>query len=866
MRSFNFSVIAQAMKRGVPTPDFTVKPDPTGPSTRFNSLYPSGWKANKDRVIKALPAVSLPAKSSNIMTGGWHDTAYDTECRRITQISDYPFNSGSEPPVTFARHDYSRRHTFNADDSVMLVNVSNGGWYLVDATTLQVIPGGRTGAPNINGIVGMGGACEPFWHPTNPKKLWHTTTDGDMVWYEYDIDTKVNTVLFDLTTKVRAAGGIWATCNRLTTKGEGRPSDDGRYWAFMCIASVGGDFNYFGAITYDRQTDTILGRILLEGSAGIDHLSMSPLGDRVVLSWPGAASNLPLSQSLEEEAARPVSKCCGVRAYTLDFNSFTQLSVLGEHSDLGWDHLGRQIFAWISFHGGFEGVNDGTVSWCLLDDPSQRWSHPYSPFPVESGIGHGVHISGRATKKRPGLFVLSRYSGVGTNPHDGGVHVAEMIPGGEIYRVAFNRSTASPYEAEPQASPNSDLTQIVWADDWSGTTQVIMCAVLLPSYAFPPVGSSGAATLTAPQVTGTATPGERLTRSSGTYSGVPTPSVAGYWETSSNAGSTWDSLTGETGTQSPVIGATLGIGYRWNEEASNTWGSSGRNISNVVFVAALSAPSNTVAPAVASSGYTDTAQTATPGTWNGNPVPNFAYQWQRLISSTWTDVAGKNTATQTPDTVGSWRCAVTGSNTQGSSTAFSNTMTVTLRPVEPVPNTTVTFTQANGTALSALIPLVAGVGATRYSVNGQELRDNGNGYATSEVALFSEVTGSDQAIEAVIAAGKFPTGNEIYYLYANATSSTTGYEVRITPSHVQLYLNGSTYIDGAAHGLTVSNTEIRVKVTTFQGRVRVYLQGSTTPFLDSVQSIINTGNVGVRVYASGNVANAGLKSVAYYKP
>jgi len=86
-----------------------------------------------------------------------------------------------------------------------------------------------------------------------------------------------------------------------------------------------------------------------------------------------------------------------------------------------------------------------------------------------------------------------------------------------------------------------------------------------------------------------------------------------------------------------------------------------------------SAPTNTVLPAVSGTVQEGQTLTALPGVWTGSP--SFTYQWQELITATWTAISGATNATLVVpggSTVGrQLRVVVTGSNSAGSLTVNS---------------------------------------------------------------------------------------------------------------------------------------------------------------------------------------------------
>lgn len=95
-------------------------------------------------------------------------------------------------------------------------------------------------------------------------------------------------------------------------------------------------------------------------------------------------------------------------------------------------------------------------------------------------------------------------------------------------------------------------------------------------------------------------------------------------------------------------------------------------VSGAVTIAAGTAPTNTVLPAVSGIAQVGETLTALEGTWTG--FPKFAYQWEQEITSTWTAISGATGRTYDPvaGNVGNpLRVVVTGTNAAGSASATS---------------------------------------------------------------------------------------------------------------------------------------------------------------------------------------------------
>lgn len=815
----------------------------------FDHLYPEDWVPDQGTAPVTEATITQPTKSTNIFTGGFADPTFnDVQVRKLVTLSDAP------DTLTNFRHEYSRRQVFNADGSRMIMKASNGWWYQFDAISLEIIYSGRIGPPGNGAIPGLAGECEPIWHATDRAKLAHTAREGGLIWYVRDMFTHTTSVLFDLGPKLQALGGNWVNARRTYFKGEGRPSNDWKRWALMVQNQAGG---HIGIIMYDRELDQIIGHLEVGGVNAPDHISTSFTGDYAIPSWyTSAAASIP------DEQAAPVTAARGARAYVADFSSFTALSVLGEHSDTAYyldenDEIVEVLVA-ISLHGTADGLSRDTIFVRRLDN-GEAWEIPFLPF--NGGTGDGFHISGNCTA-RPGYVVLSKYSGVGTGSYDGQIAVAEIQPPtperpAKIYRLAHHRSTGSPYEAEPQATSNPDLTRIVFASNHGGSGELVSYCLVLPSNAFPVAGSTAPALTSAPTVSGTFAANGLITRVLGSYTGSPTPDVTGRWETSPN-GSSWTAISPpQTGSSYTIPNGTPnGVYYRWLETAENHGGTI-TTPSNVVITAPLSATANSVAPSIPGTGNVGTPIVGNAGTWTGNPQPTLAFMWQRNVSSTWTNTAF-TTSTATLDTAGQWRLRVTGSNNQGPDVvAYSGTSVISAPAAEPIPTSVITFNQANGTTLETQDSDWAG-DSTAYAVTNSGLQAAGNGY-TEGTAYLVKTVSDNQAAQFTIASGggAWTVGGEQAYLYVNYTGSTF-YQVRVLPSSIQLY-KAAVQLQNQPHTVDIPTSGMTVRVTTFNGRVRVYLDGSSTPLIDYTDTSPLTGGYpGLGIFANGVVANVRL--------
>jgi len=126
---------------------------------------------------------------------------------------------------------------------------------------------------------------------------------------------------------------------------------------------------------------------------------------------------------------------------------------------------------------------------------------------------------------------------------------------------------------------------------------------------------------------------------------------------------------------------------------------------------ALSAPSNTVAPAVTGTATVGQTLSSTTGTWVGSPAPTFAYQWQRAGSN----ISGATSSTYvlvSADASNTIRCVVTGTNVVSAVSANSNSTASVAAKVPNAPTIgTATATAYNTATVTFTAPAENG-GAT----------------------------------------------------------------------------------------------------------------------------------------------------------
>ena len=391
------------------------------------NFYASTFTLNAALTTDAAPALAKPAKGVAVT-----EPTYKTCLVRSTDFA-------ADGVPGFARNDYSRRQAFNADSSRYLIYALDGTWHVYDASTRA----------RVKQLAGPGGDAEPQWHATDPDKLYYLPTNGvGMKVNELTVSTGTTRLLGDLAARLKAK---WPTAHAAWTKSEGSPSKDGRYWCFMVDNA---EWASLGVVTWDRDTDTILGTMDTGGDRP-DHVSMSPSGNHCVVSG---------------DSAR------GTVSYSRDFSAQRKLLAKSEHSDLAIDANGDDVYVSVDYQS-----NAGDVFMMNLDTGVR--TPLFSTY--VNGSATALHISGKAFSK-PGWVVLSTYAnygGTGTQWLHNKVFAVQLSASPKVYNLAFHRSVSKGYWTDPVASVNRDFTKVLFNSTWGvdSETNVDTYMVELPA-------------------------------------------------------------------------------------------------------------------------------------------------------------------------------------------------------------------------------------------------------------------------------------------------------------------------------------------------------------------------------------------------
>jgi hypothetical protein len=320
--------------------------------------------------------------------------------------------------MAFARVPYSRTQAFNADDTLMVVLAGDEMIHLHSVQDLAHV----RALPDVGGIDG-----EPQWHPDTPHLLRYFPRANRAAIAELDLESGQSRVLADFTTNPLPWNGV----DRVSTRWEGSPSADGRYWCLMAY-SQGERFR--GVFTYDLEEGVVLAHQSMDRTP--DHVSMSPSGRHCVVSH-------------ERDDG-------GTRVWDRTLTRSRALHAASEHSDLALGAGGEDFYVFVDYD------TDGYLVAVDLDTLSRTRLVPT----YVGGSTTAYHVSAR-NFERPGWVVVSTYAEKGPrNPLHGRVLAVELTPDPRVVELARHQSRFTSYWTAPVATTNRNLTRILFNSNW----------------------------------------------------------------------------------------------------------------------------------------------------------------------------------------------------------------------------------------------------------------------------------------------------------------------------------------------------------------------------------------------------------------
>ena len=425
--------------------------------TATNALeHPPGFKFVQvpDPLAERNPAYPLPKLSEPVLGKPFFEPQFGTILTRITNRSKI-------------RHEYSRFDPFNTDKSmIILIDTDSGGFMVF-----------RTHGPDYaakQNLVARIEWREPRWDPKDPRRLWGF---DEFKIVTLDTATGQTTVVKDFVQDPVLGKIIKSEPDlfQITTKDEGEPSQDFRFWA-LALQGSQDEYRLRHLICWDRDQDKILGHMpLTADEAGpIDWVGMSPLGTWVIVGG-------------DSDGGR---KTAGLNITDPGFAEWHNLAVSTAHSDVGLDSHGREIMV-------MQNTATDHIDLIPLDPKTSSVTSPggYASGLVRplvrlfyssddpAGFSGGVHISCNA----PGYCVVSTYYEPGApekNWLDRTIILLKLDPDKpKAWYLAKVHNTTGAYWEETQAAISRDGSRIVWASNWGkdpGKQQVFVLELTMP--------------------------------------------------------------------------------------------------------------------------------------------------------------------------------------------------------------------------------------------------------------------------------------------------------------------------------------------------------------------------------------------------
>jgi hypothetical protein len=219
------------------------------------------------------------------------------------------------------------------------------------------------------------------------------------------------------------------------------------------------------------------------------------------------------------------------------------------------------------------------------------------------------------------------------------------------------------------------LRVVVTANNLFGTTTATSAATAVVA-TDPPVNVGS------PSIAGTAKKTFTLTASAGSW----TPAGATFaYQWQRDAGSGFADIASATAPTYTLASADVGAAIRVKVTATNVDGSASATSAQTATVVAAT-PGSVTAPMITQNSRVGDTITATDGTWSP-AATSYAYQWQRRVAGSWSDITGATSKTYTivaADAGAVVRVKVTATNADGTGTGYSGTSpTIVAPPVPP---------------------------------------------------------------------------------------------------------------------------------------------------------------------------------------
>jgi hypothetical protein len=360
------------------------------------------------------------------------DPAFGTKIVRITGDPGTPVPNLNENWRNTARHSYSIKQTWNADETIMYINRHRdlgGDWgsaLFLDGQTYEVL--------STSNIIPSGGNASR-WHTTDPSIRIILTNNSFNSWNFHT--GEVN----QLMTWTGYSNTQWGPYT-------GNLSDDG---SMAAVLATRNSDNKLVGFAVDMVNDIKYPDIDFSSIPNIDYISISPLGNYILVNANfGTGSDRTKIFDLEGNQVGPF------------WSQYGQPS----HFDMTVDDNGDEIAVGVDKS---NNVTGGRIIKRRLSDGlvTQITTHGYVSHTTARALG------------RPGWVYASTGSSQSSDkwlPYLNEV-IAVKLDGSRVERICHSRNLYSNYENQAHPSPSPSGSRIVFASDWRSGNVPIQCYV-----------------------------------------------------------------------------------------------------------------------------------------------------------------------------------------------------------------------------------------------------------------------------------------------------------------------------------------------------------------------------------------------------